>query len=632
MLAGLMRKDAALLVATIVGLLALPAASARAGTYDVVACNTVGGDGGGINRAWTVEPYNRAGKSTPPASAFSIPPLERCSTPAGLTMGSAAVAPTNVRVDDGAAFVFHAPADATVKDVTFWRFTQSRATSAAVGAPYWVSVARAGTSAGGAVVLGGTSGPDYCSGATLIYPAYCGRGVNGFGTGSVSSTYTAVGQPVVSLGIECAAAATTATCPTANADGPHAGVQFQGAKVTVEDTVAPELALSSPLDGWRRPTDAFTATGTDASGIRLTRMILDGAERVSQAAECDYHLPAPCPTQSALAYDLTGVIDGRHALTTIVQDTAGNVTRADRTVDVDGTPPVIAEAPVSGRTITALLSDASSGVAGGTIEIRGKRDAPFLALPTTLRGGKLVATVPKSVKGSYGIRVSATDNAGNAIASLVTSMSLSTRIGSGHARKVQDARATVGYGRAVTVLGRLTSTDGAPVAGQPIVLNGIQHRAGATSSQVATATTDADGRFSVTLPAGPSQRLTVVYPGAAGMLTRTREVALRVPASATIRASKVRLSGAGSVRFSGRLRMLGTSLPPGGKIVDLQASQNGRWTTVDAVRASGRDGAWHAVAHFRGNAGRFPIRLRIRREALFPYELGYSASVVITVR
>jgi hypothetical protein len=94
----------------------------------------------------------------------------------------------------------------------------------------------------------------------------------------------------------------------------------------------------------------------------------------------------------------------------------------------------------------------------------------------------------------------------------------------------------------------------------------------------------------------------------------------------------VRLSGTGSVRFSGRLRMLGTTLPPGGKIVDLQASQGGRWTTVDTARATGPNASWHAVAHFRGNPVRFPIRLRIRREALFPYELGYSASVVITVR
>ena len=92
------------------------------------------------------------------------------------------------------------------------------------------------------------------------------------------------------------------------------------------------------------------------------------------------------------------------------------------------------------------------------------------------------------------------------------------------------------------------------------------------------------------------------------------------------------LRGQGSIRFSGRLRTLGAALPPGGKIVDLQASQRGRWSTVATTRTRGASGAWSAVARFRGTPGRYPVRLRIRREALFPYELGYSASVVVRVR
>ena len=41
---------------------------------------------------------------------------------------------------------------------------------------------------------------------------------------------------------------------------------------------------------------------------------------------------------------------------------------------------------------------------------------------------------------------------------------------------------------------------------------------------------------------------------------------------------------------------------------------------------------WHAIARFRGTPGRYPVRLRIRREALFPYELGYSPAITVTVR
>jgi hypothetical protein len=93
------------------------------------------------------------------------------------------------------------------------------------------------------------------------------------------------------------------------------------------------------------------------------------------------------------------------------------------------------------------------------------------------------------------------------------------------------------------------------------------------------------------------------------------------------------VSGSGRVRFSGRLRLLGTALPPGGKIVVLEAFQNGRWTTVRATRATGPNASWAATAQFRGNPGRFRLRLRIPREAaVFPYEVGYSPSIVVRVR
>jgi hypothetical protein len=294
---------------------------------------------------------------------------------------------------------------------------------------------------------------------------------------------------------------------------------------------------------------------------------------------------------------------------------------------------VIAKVPVSGRSISAPVSDAASGVRGGTIEVRTKRDGAFTALRTTLRGGKLKATVPRSMNPSrLGIRVSAVDRAGNAVSSLVTSMSLSTRIGKRSSRKVQNARATVPYGRAVRVHGRLTSTDGAPVANQTIVVTGVLRQTGARAVPVATTLTDTGGRFSLTVPAGPSRVISVAYTGAGGFLHRERSVALRVPASATIHAADVLISGAGSVRFSGRLRRLGTALPDGGKIVDLQARAGGRWSTVATTRASGATASWSARARFRGTPGSFPVRLRIRREAAFPYELGYSPSISVRVR
>ena len=248
---------------------------------------------------------------------------------------------------------------------------------------------------------------------------------------------------------------------------------------------------------------------------------------------------------------------------------------------------------------------------------------PFVALKTTLRSGRLTATVPRSVSMSrLGIRLSVADRAGNAFSAIVTSMSLSTRIGKAQlAQGAQRAR-DVGYGRAVTVLGTPDHRRRPPLTDQEIVLAGTERRTGAAPADLARVRTDTGGRFSVTLPAGPSRDLTVRYPGASGLLHRSRAVSLRVPASATIHAARASLRGQGSIRFTGRLRALGAALPPGGKIVDLQASQRGRWSTVATTRTRGASGTWSAVARFRGTPGRYPVRLRIRREALFPYRTG----------
>ena len=127
------------------------------------------------------------------------------------------------------------------------------------------------------------------------------------------------------------------------------------------------------------------------------------------------------------------------------------MTRSERTVDVDGTPPLIDRVPVSGRRVSVLVSDAGSGVASGTIAVRDDTDAPYTPLKTTLRAGRLTANVPRSFSmSSLGIEVSVADRAGNAFTSVVTSMSLSTRVGAGRPRKVRNERARVGYGRAVT--------------------------------------------------------------------------------------------------------------------------------------------------------------------------------------
>jgi hypothetical protein len=183
----------------------------------------------------------------------------------------------------------------------------------------------------------------------------------------------------------------------------------------------------------------------------------------------------------------------------------------------------------------------------------------------------------------------------------------------------------------VTVFGRLTTTDGAPLARQPIAVTAALHRAGARAAPLRGTATDAHGRFSVRMPAGPSRILTVAYPGAAGLLPRVSHAALRVAASSSVHAAPRLLFGRGLVRFWGRLGLRGTRVPAQGKLVDLQAFDAGRWRTFATARARGRHGSWRAQNLFSGRPGRFPIRVRIRRESTFPYELGYSRAVIVVV-
>ena len=159
-LAGLMRKDAAARLATVVAVAAmLVAAPARAGTYEVVSCNAPGA--AGENHSWALEPYNSAGKTVPDASNFTVvgDDAVNCSPTVGIGFNPS-FAHNALRVDDGAGWTFRAPAGTLVRRVTVWRHvavrssTDDPATPARAENGWWVATARAGTSAGGVVVIG----------------------------------------------------------------------------------------------------------------------------------------------------------------------------------------------------------------------------------------------------------------------------------------------------------------------------------------------------------------------------------------------------------------------------------------------------------------------------------------------
>jgi hypothetical protein len=188
-------------------------------------------------------------------------------------------------------------------------------------------------------------------------------------------------------------------------------------------------------------------------------------------------------------------------------------------------------------------------------------------------------------------------------------------------------RVTVRRGKRVGIRGRITAS-GAPVAGATVRLVGrVQRRGSAPGATDRVATTGADGRFRLRAPAGLSRTLWLgVRAGAADTrFTCSKPLRLGVRAGATLRASRTRLSGPGTVRFAGRLRV-----PARGKIVVLQAREAGRWRTFANTRTN-RRGRFSARYRFRGVPGRYPVRALVPADASYPFAAGTSRSVTIRV-
>jgi hypothetical protein len=120
------------------------------------------------------------------------------------------------------------------------------------------------------------------------------------------------------------------------------------------------------------------------------------------------------------------------------------------------------------------------------------------------------------------------------------------------------------------------------------------------------------------------------HPGGELLKPAAAELRLLAPARSTIAVDKRRVANGSGVRFAGRL--IGGPVPDGGKLIDLQAFFRHRWRTFATPRADAR-GGWSYRYRFEATTGRvvYRFRARIRREAAYPYELGRSRTVRVTV-
>jgi hypothetical protein len=252
----------------------------------------------------------------------------------------------------------------------------------------------------------------------------------------------------------------------------------------------------------------------------------------------------------------------------------------------------------------------------------------------------------KAANGAHRLTVSVIDAAGNAAPVLDRAVTIDNPPPPGTPNGVNasaQARLAVGwagtaktsalglFSRARTLSGRLTTVGGAPISGAAIDVRATPAYAGAKPLTMASPRTDADGRFSVSVPAGSSSRtLRFAYrahlddadPAATGALQ------LVTRAGIALRVSPHTASAGSSIFFRGRLR--GGPIPRGGKQLVLEARSPGSaWIQFKVIHTDAR-GRYRASYRFKF-PGPADYRFRVRSEAESDYPFAAGSSNVVGV-
>jgi hypothetical protein len=189
------------------------------------------------------------------------------------------------------------------------------------------------------------------------------------------------------------------------------------------------------------------------------------------------------------------------------------------------------------------------------------------------------------------------------------------------------------YGHAETILGRLTNADGVPIGAAQVNVLSTSDYVGARVAAMASVRTDADGRFTLPVPADSASRtLSFQYSdelGAPPVVTKT--LFLSVRAGVSLRIVPRTASAGSSIYFSGRLR--GGPIPKGGKLLVLEArSPGGAWLEFNVIRSSSR-GRFHASYRFKfAGPAKYQFRVLCEAEADYPFATGASNVVRVFER
>ena len=265
------------------------------------------------------------------------------------------------------------------------------------------------------------------------------------------------------------------------------------------DTTAPTVTINTISgDNMLNAAEAaqdltLSGTSTAEAGQTVT-VIFNGNQYTAQVqADGSWTLDVP-------AADLAGITDGSVAVTATVSDKAGNPASAGSSVLVDTTVPQISFNIVAGDDIVNIAEHGQALIVSGkvtgaqagdviTVTLNGKDYTAMLDASGSWSVGVPAADVGALVNGDQTISATLTDKAGNSTtATHEFDVSLTAPVVAINTLAADDVINATEKGQDLQVSGTSNQPEGTAIT---VSLNGINY----------TATTDASGNWSVTVPA-----------------------------------------------------------------------------------------------------------------------------------
>jgi hypothetical protein len=585
--------------------LLIPAAQAKANTYDVYSCWA------GANTFRNPNASSAAWAKDQSSAGGHYATGDDCGTnSASGSMNIESLLGDLATRGQSAELTFTAPAGTTLAGANLWR----RA---------WTYGSGAGAASQRSYLMTLTNG------ASLSYDADGGSdvpyGTRGSGPGL---THGIASSNLLTLNLTARAPSRLAYrvgcgfdagCPTASASGPApnysaSGVEIFGAIVSVTDAVAPSVWIgdSGLFDGTVnkgiRP--VVVQAANDVSGIKKLEVFADEntvpigvIDYEEDLNKCNWALPVPCQNASniEIPVDTRQLSDGEHSIIVKAFDAADN--------------------EKASTTHYATISNAVVPTDPAPTDPTPTDPAPTDPTPNdpspSKPGSPDGAGLPNGIGAGAGADATGTMDA----AKLTVAF-----------EQNNNPRLKARYGRLVTVHGHLRDGAGGVIANAQVDYSALVTRPGARIQDLGAVRTDTTGAFSlrVATKLGSRQLRFAYRPQLGGAVAANAEVQLDVLAPVSLKVGPKHVRNKRAVVFRGKLGA--GPIPRKGKVVNLQVVVDGHWHTFATVRST-KAGTFKYRYRFRRTYGRvtYRFRARSRYEAAYPFIAGSSKTVRVRV-